>query len=599
MRTVFEYKNVENTAITLPVYDFKKDDWLDSEIILRRTLLGAMHPGVKLVVGQVPTPSQLGNKKELIQNYITKIKSGIKMEGLGTYKLVFASGSRTHGHGFFGNRDENVAEIYFGKDNTMGFVNYGSILVTELRKIIHSSTLKILIVDDEDPEMRAAGLGDSHGKCKAEVLRIMSENVPRQSPNGETNTPLQVRIGFPGKFLYKGTIVSFPNDVTPPSIVKKYGGDWDLILPTSGIKGNKPAVGTEIINKSVYLGNVHFAENRDAVASQQFWMWYTAKAINKDLIPGLEQAASDLRDAIVNRNKIADVFDIANTRLDVGFTGDVDPDNWEATDDDDSPVSDKGWEDPIMEIINADEEGVLMNHPKIVNTLRTRLARRWRRYALNTHIAFQSFMMMPDDSLAKNTIVCHDIPEGLCILFRNPILHYGSIKFFNNVHEGHPHQMKQRGSVWISHKDAADIQGDFDGDFVSVLPLTKDQQAFAQEQLDNASDPGFADEIYKEYIKGELTFPEDNLNHIIFETAFQEYIWGDTPTVYKPKKSAIKGEIENVFYNAMDSMTGIISNLIQIGTTNGSINKEIELPVHSLTDDIYSGETYKTTMIEF
>ena len=599
MRTVFEYKNVEDTAITLPVYDFKTNKWLDSEIVLRRTLLGAMHPGVKLVVGQVPTPSELGNKKDQINSYITKIKSGIEMDGLGTYKLVFASGSRTHGHGFFGDREENVAEIYFGKDNTMGFVNYGSILVTELRKIISSSNLKVLIVDDEDPEMRAAGLGDSHGKCSSEVLRMMSENVPRQSPEGEKNTPLQVRIGFPGKFLFKGTIVSFSNDITPPSIVKKYGGDWDLILPTSGIKGNKPAVGTKIVDKTIYLGNVHFAENRDAVASQQFWMWYTAKAIKKDLIPGLEQAASELRDAVVNRTKIADVFDIANTRLDVGFTGDVDPDNWEATDDDDSPVSDKGWEDPIMDIVGVDEEGILINHPKIVNTLRTRLARRWRRYALNTHIAFQSFMMMPDDSLAKRTIVCHDIPAGLCILFRNPILHYGSIQFFHNIHEGHPHQMKQRGTVWISHEDAANIQGDFDGDFVSVLPLTKEQQAFAEEQLDNASDPGFADEMYQEYIKGELTFPEDNLNHIIFETAFQEYIWGDTPTVYKPKKSAIKGDIENVFYNAMDSMTGIISNLIQIGTTNGSINKEIELPVHSLTDDVYSGETYKTTMIEF
>ena len=157
-----------------------------------------------------------------------------------------------------------------------------SILVTELRKIISSSNLKVLIVDDEDPEMRAAGLGDSHGKCSSEVLRMMSENVPRQSPEGEKNTPLQVRIGFPGKFLFKGTIVSFSNDITPPSIVKKYGGDWDLILPTSGIKGNKPAVGTQIINKTIYLGNVHFAENRDAVASQQFWMWYTAKAIKKD-----------------------------------------------------------------------------------------------------------------------------------------------------------------------------------------------------------------------------------------------------------------------------------------------------------------------------
>lgn len=99
------------------------------------------------------------------------------MDGLGIYKLVFVLGLRIYGYGFFGDREENVVEIYFGKDNIMGFVNYGLILVIELCKIILLLNLKVLIVDDEDFEMRVVGLGDFYGKCSSEVLCMMFENV--------------------------------------------------------------------------------------------------------------------------------------------------------------------------------------------------------------------------------------------------------------------------------------------------------------------------------------------------------------------------------------------------------------------------------------
>ena len=71
-----------------------------------------------------------------------------------------------------------------------------------------------------------------------------------------------------------------------------------MILTLSGIKGNKPKAGTILKKELAYIGNVHFSEEREAVASQQFWMWYTPKAIQNDVIPGLTKACQELKSAI-------------------------------------------------------------------------------------------------------------------------------------------------------------------------------------------------------------------------------------------------------------------------------------------------------------
>jgi hypothetical protein len=639
MKVEFRYKTHKETEIVLPVWDFRVNNWKDTEpVVLRKTLLGAMHPGVEMCIGEVPTISEIESNQrngsdESQDMYIERMKKGIPfylnkeeirewrnngydINGLSpeTYKkarrmftLDISGGARTHGRGIYTMRDVNIGELYFGRDNTMGFVNYGSILLTECRKII-SGNLDILIVDDEEEDMRAAGLGDSHGKCTQEILTKLSRGVARQRGEGEPNTPLQIRVGFPNEFMFKGTVVSFPNDEQHENITNRYGGQWDLILPISGIKGNKPAVGSKLVRKTCYVGNVHFAEEREAIASQQFWMWYTPKAIQYDILPKLEEECEVLGEGVRNRLHIANQFtSIERMRADMGYTGEIDPESWEADDDGASPVGDEetkdGFDgeyvDPVIEILAADKFGALLEHPWMTNKIIERLSRRWRRYALNTHVLMKSYMAMPDDTIPYGSFVCGSLPTGYHIVFRNPILHHGSIKILYNINDGsYPHYQEQRGTMFMSHKTAADSQGDFDGDYFSVVPLDEDQQEFAEELMD--IDPAFMPGEFNEYITEENNiYGEDSFKHIIFETVFNQYLWGENPPITKPDKVRITGSVEEVFYRSMDSLTGIVSNMIQHSKSNMTYNNEVLIPDFNWQTNEYSGEYTPKTIISF
>lgn len=599
--TGFTYVNHNDTSIELPLYNFKSGDFTGDTVTFRKTLFATMHPGVSSVVGEVPTATELDNKENKIKEYVKLMQDGIERTDT-THYFDFSGGARTHGRAIFTN-GAKIGELYFGKGNSMGVVNYGSILLTECRKII-SAELNVLIVDDEDPELRKTGLGDSHAKCHSDVLVALSAGVARQAEEGEDNTPLQIRVGFLEKFLFKGTVTTFEDDKLPQVIIDRYGDDWDIILTLSGIKGNKPKADTELRKELAYLGNVHFSEEREAVASQQFWMWYTPKAIENDVIPGLTDVCQKLKSAIEDRTRIGEVFrNVDDVRADIGYSGQIDPESWEASDDGFSSSSagketqSSKWKDPLDELLTADKEGTLLTHPYVANKIADKLARRWRRLALNTHITFKSFMAMPDDSIPNGQFVCGNLPLGYHIVFRNPILHYGSIRLMKNV-KGSVHHESQT-AMYLSHKSASDSQGDFDGDYFSVIPLDNPQQIFAAKVLSSAIDPTFAQQDFEDYISGKLTFPQDKFKHIIFETAFQEYLWGDTPVINKPSKVKVTGDPEEVFYRSMDNIVGYVSNKIQHSKSNGTFNKEITIPIHDEKTDQYTGGNKKTTVIAF
>ena len=184
--TSFTYVNHNDTSIELPLYNFKRGNFSDEIVTFRKTLFGAMHPGVSAIVGEVPTASELKNNQKNIDKYVKLMQDGIKRTNKNHY-FDFSGGARTHGRGIFTEDGSNIGELYFGEGNSMGVVNYGSILLTECRKII-SAELNVLIIDDEDPELRKTGLGDSHAKCHSDVLVALSAGVARQAEEGEDNT---------------------------------------------------------------------------------------------------------------------------------------------------------------------------------------------------------------------------------------------------------------------------------------------------------------------------------------------------------------------------------------------------------------------------
>ena len=600
MRTKFEFYNHANNELLLPIYSFKKGEWLDEPITYRNTLLGAMHPGIPMCLGKVPTLRELKGDEAEMERYIKLMRKGIKLGDL-TLNFNFSSNSRTHGVGIFTGAD--VASMYFGENNPMAYINYGSVLVTGTRKMI-TLELKVLIVDDEIPEVRNTGLGDSHGRCKPELLTILSSNVDGQVPEGELYTPLQVRVGFPGKFIFKGTIIGFNRGVIPPGLKERYGKkgegtDWDLVLPLSGIKGNKPSDGTNLRKETIYIGNVYYADFREVKVSQQFYMWFSKKAIEKDVLPGIHQECQKMAAALNDRTLLPELFRELDREADLEHAGQIDPESGEPVLDT-SEESKEKWISPVVEILDADKNGVLLNHPYINSKIRQLLGRTWLRLALNGDKRFRSVMMQPDDRVPFGSFVCGELPKGWHIIFRNPILSFDSIRLaYNMKDKSYPYYESLRGTAVMSHKTASEYQGDFDGDFMTIIPLNKDQQKFAQELFDIDDDIIFGDNHFENYVKDKLELEGDKFLHIIFEVYNFNRIWGFSPIIKKPDKVKSNKSLEEIFYISMDNPTGLISSTIQSATTNGTIRKVLRYRNHNPYTNEYSNEYYEMSILQF
>ena len=612
VRANFVYKNHTETRMELGVWDFAKEEWLEEKVVKHNCLCAIIHPGLEIAVGKVPIQSEIeeANKSGAgwtVESFIEKMQEGIPFDDGAPLRFDVATNSRNDGKAMY-TRGVNLGEIYFGVNNPTAYSVYGSILFTECKKTI-SANIKTLIVDDEDPEIRAAGFGDSHGKAKRKIIEALTAGVPRMREDGESNTPLQIRAGFKNAFLFKGTIATPEENKWPKIIKQRYGrDDWDLIIPISGIKGNKPEPGTSFIDFTVYLGLVHFAENREAVASQLFFAWFTPKAIKYAVLIELAKRCEELNDAVKDIDRIPEIFSsVEEIRADIGYTGQIDPESWEADDDGFSAVNDSElmdgadseYVDPIIEIIARDKFGVLLNHPYMVRKIIDRLGRRWLRFALNTHIKMRSGMMMPDDSIPFGKIVCGWLEEGWHIAFRNPILDHESILMVYNIRGSYPHLEAQKGTIWMSHETGSRSQGDYDGDFMTLVPLTAEQSAFAAELIENIEN-GWGDIEFTNYITNqENQYPDDPFRHIIFEVVYSEYLWGTSGNVIKPKKIKRSGTPEEVFYDVIGDITGIVSNLLQWAKANGTFNNLVDIPNHDLNTDEYIGGTTQMSIISF
>ena len=181
--------------------------------------------------------------------------------------------------------------------------------------------------------------------------------------------------------------------------------------------------------------------------------------------------------------------------------------------------------------------------------------------------------MQPDDSIPENSFVCGDLPPGPHIVFRNPILSAYSIRIAHNIRDKkYPYYEKLQGVAVMSHDTASSWQGDFDGDFATIIPLNKKQQDFVR-QLEEVEeeDPVFNDSDFEQYIKGKLEFDGDEYLNMVFEVFNFQRMWGRNPVISKPDKVKSDKSIEEIFYISMDNPTGLISSTIQSATTNGTI----------------------------
>lgn len=573
--------NLFKSEMELFVYDFQKKDWTEEKIIYRNNLLSLLHKGTSyFAVGQIPSkksPTQTdyniweGWMREGITHYDEE-------QGLVKLYLDIAGSSRTHGRFIFSY--PRIGEIYYG-NNPMGRINYGSILLTSCRRAILRKSVKWFCVDetDEDQKSRVIGYpssmpGDAHGVGNTLLLMKLSSGL--QGIGQSTNLSLQVRIALIGddgkNFVWKGT-------VSAASPVPEVDGDsdYELLLPTSGFKGLKPPE-MQVQQTKMIIGVVDVAVPRVAKGSQMLWMWYPwlDSVVAGATIPGLYKALHDITDyeastlalALDFPQKLAKILgDVEKVRADIDFSGEVgETEDFEESDEaqEGDEVFDPNEEieyiDPVVLFLANDRSGQLLKHPWIVKRVRERLGKRWRRLAINGAIIFDSRMGQPLDMLPVRTFTTSDLPSGNYIAFRNPIRHWGDIKVWltNQTMSVTDH------TIWMSHDTAAEVGGDFDGDWYQLLePVTK----------------GF--------------------HTLISSTEKLDTLYGTPPEVVKYPKQKIEGGIEYIAVRSMDNKTGIISNLIQKAQANNTITRIISVPDIDVRTGTVSGNFKDVTVIAF
>ena len=413
---------------------------VDNGIQFANTLLEALHPDIKLMIGSISTFMKKIAKAERKTKLSTKDIGQLKSQaiaalnkGIGRYQLAGASGARKHGDFFF-SRETNPFSVYF--PSAMGQINYGSILMTECLRMYQIEEVNILVVKDREHHT-----DDCHGKIGNELLNRLRQSDDFIFP---ANTPFQFRAGIVNEWVGKGTL----------QLDKNLPEGVDLILPLSCFKGNKPKLGVQQV-ESLKLGVVNFAQKRSVKSSYTVWQWFSQEAIAGDILPITKHKAETL---VAAQADIKDLCKLVQTEQWV---------NSDEAQEEDEEVDGK----ILSEILKHDIYGQMLQHPYVVRKIEDLVRRRWLTLATSGGINFTSFMAQPCLALGELEICIPEMPEGEYVGFRYPIRDRNDLQIWQNKHlKG----LNQQGTVYVNPDIARAYCGmDFDGDTFCVKSVDK------------------------------------------------------------------------------------------------------------------------------
>jgi hypothetical protein len=326
------------------------------------------------------------------------------------YALDFATGSKKHGD--FVMTTEPVAEKFWRTAEEA--VAYGSTLLTPCYGVPPVRLkLEVLVVQDGEYET-----GDCHAKASTGLWGELKGDVRRAA---------QFRLGAPG-LIAKGTM-AVQEELDEQGI--------DLVLPLSAFKcSNKPALGRHTWD--AYLGVVAWSEARPTKMGWQVLQWFSQEAVEKDLLSRLEVVAAQLLEAMTDNRRLAKLL-----KLDAAE-----------------------YEVPLLDLVLADRNGLLSQHPYIVQGLARMLRRKWLDLAEGAGMKWTGLMGLPNDALPNNTIATNDVPVGPVLVTRYPLRSQADLQLWHNVGGA----SDVHGVVWMNHTTAGKVAGDFDGDYFQVTP---------------------------------------------------------------------------------------------------------------------------------
>lgn len=518
------------TVGTFSVWDCVKQEWKkNTSIVLRNTMLTALHPANHFCIAEIP-----------VTTYDSSLLNPFKPDGEEYhFFLDLASGSRSHGRFTFTNQ-KTIGKKYYGteqKDQWKRII-YGSILHTGCKKLVYMQ-MNYVVVDDEnlkdgqpfdDPINNIHWeTGDSHAKASKALMQLLGLPVQEASFDPETGEviepeivdvekPIQFRAGFRNndgltEWVGKGTVAY-------NSVLDTHPGNFDLVIPLSSLKGNKPALGNH--QGKLLFGLVFDGEIRRAKPGWMLLQWFTFEQLQKDeIITTLGEKCEQLSEAFNSIVKLAKVIGVSQEEAEA-----------EIIDANDKLESEAEYVNTMVRIIAADKNGVLLLHPYIVSRVKDRVRALWLNLAKAAGIRFYSVMAQPDESLAKYNIVhpdgsigglkifcAPDFKEGEYILFVNPMRHWGDCQIWENRHEGT--YTKATGIMAAPKKLLLTLGRDTDGDFLQLI--------------NTKSYPNLTDAIRK------------------FKKA---------PVTVKFPKMALRGNLQRIAIKSMTDLTGVVASLL-------------------------------------
>ena len=373
------------TIAVWPVWDCAAQNWAKKPPVTQRNaLLSGLHQDAgkeRFCIGQIPKTTK---DPSLLNPFAV---------GKERYILDLASNSRTHGRFTF-----NLAPIgstYYGTKTTDQWkrIIYGSILHTGCKHLV-GQTFKYVVVDDElkdaqgnpqdDPtNKRHWKTGDSHGKASRSFMELLGAGTVETDIETDPEIPLQFRIASFKKWVAKGTIAYNP---------ELDNSGFDLVIPLSSFKGNKPELGN--YTEKLLCGLVFEGEQRTAKPGWMLFQWFDCAALEQDkIISRLIAKCQRLAAALNSIQNLAELLRIdqneAEQEIQQGNEG---------------IQSEAEYVNTAMQIIKYDVRGKLLLHPYITAKVKERLRTVWLNLAKAGGVRFWSLMAQPDEYFAKYEI---------------------------------------------------------------------------------------------------------------------------------------------------------------------------------------------------
>jgi len=531
------------TVAEWSVWNCLEKKWSSApKVVLRNTLLAGLHPKLEFCIGEIDTTT---TKASTLDAFKPK-------DYQAAFFLDLASGSRNHGRFTFTNK-QTIGKKYFGesvKDQWKRII-YGSILHTGCKKMVYKQ-MKYVVVDDENRDKDGNWLddkvndihwetGDSHAKASKALIQLLG--LPLQQFNPDTGKdeeidyvdegrPLQFRAAFRNndnllEWIGKGTIAWNP---------KLDSSEFDLVIPLSSLKGNKPALGNH--EGKLLFGLVFEAEQRRAKPGWMLLQWFDFETLQKDkIISKLEAKCQRLAAAYNSITDLAEILRIDQSEAEA-----------EIEESSDQLQSEAEYVNTMIRIIQADKAGLLLLHPYVVSRVKERMRAVWLNLAKAAGIRFYSTMAQPDESLAyyhtvledgriqgRKVFCAPDFEEGEYIVFCNPMRHWGDCQLWENKHEGI--YKNATGIMSAPRLLLLNLGRDTDGDFIQLIRSS----------------------AYPNMRKAIANFEEP-------------------PATKKFPKMALQGNLQQIAINSMNDMTGIVASLLARAKSGGCEQIVLNIP---------------------